>query len=360
MAEKQLVKTLKVRVRDKHAKRLIQMSRSVNFVWNYINELSHRIITEKGYFPNYNELEKYTKGCNKELGLHSQTVQNIVKEYVLRRKQFKKNRLNWRVSDKTSPKYSLGWVPVNTGQASWKGCRVYHNGDYFKVWDSYGLDEYQFKTASFSQDNRGRWYFNVCVAIDPDKTYSKGQGSIGIDLGLSDTATTSEGDVLEAFRFYRNEEERITKLQRANKKIELKNAHAKVKNKRKDAYHKFTRWLVDNYGEIYVGDVNSSKLAKTNMAKSIYDASWYLLKTMLEYKCDYAGIVYREVDERYTTVTCSECFTRNKNFPKGLGGLRIREWTCDECGTTHERDINAARNILAVGHGRLEGGIPAL
>lgn len=76
MAEKQLVKTLKVRVRDKHAKRLIQMSRSVNFVWNYINELSHRIITEKGYFPNYNELEKYTKGCNKELGLHSQTVQN--------------------------------------------------------------------------------------------------------------------------------------------------------------------------------------------------------------------------------------------------------------------------------------------
>ena len=77
-------------------------------------------------------------------------------------------------------------------------------------------------------------------------------------------------------------------------------------------------------------------------------------------KCDSAGIVFKEVNEAYTTQTCSCCGCISGSSPKGRTGLRIREWTCSECGVTHDRDINAAKNILAVGHGRPVEGIPAL
>jgi transposase len=79
----------------------------------------------------------------------------------------------------------------------------------------------------------------------------------------------------------------------------------------------------------------------------------------LEYKCDYAGVVFEVINEAYTTQTCSNCGVISKNSPKGLEGLGIREWTC-ECGSTHNRDINAAKNILVAGHCHLAGGIPTL
>jgi transposase len=107
-----------------------------------------------------------------------------------------------------------------------------------------------------------------------------------------------------------------------------------------------------------VGNVSPSKLVKTKMAKSVYDAGWSMLKTMLEYKCDHAGIVFKEVNEAYTTRACSAC--GSLTGPKGINGLRIREWACCECGVAHDRDINAARNILALGHERPSVGIPVL
>ena len=94
------------------------------------------------------------------------------------------------------------------------------------------------------------------------------------------------------------------------------------------------------------------------MAKSVHDAGWAMLKTMLDYKCAHAGNVFIEVDEKHTTQTCSECGSKPDSRPKGIAGLGIREWTCDSCGEHHDRDINAAKNILAVGYGRLAEGIP--
>jgi len=346
-------KTLKVRVRDNHADQLNRMARSVNFVWNYINDLSQRHIKERGVFLSAFDIQKYTQGAHKALGLHSHTVQRVGAEYVTRRKQFKKARLNWRKS--SGARRSLGWIPINTGMAKWKSGQVFHNGHYFKVWDSYDLSQYTFRSACFNEDARGRWYFNVVVETQVEAP--SGQDSIGIDLGLKDTATCSDGFKLEAGRFYRDLEPKLAIAQRAGKKKRTKAIHAKIANRRKDALHKFSRQAVNRAGLICVGNVKSSSLTKTKMAKSVNDAGWYMLKTMLEYKCAHAGIVFKEVNESYTTVTCSECNSRTG--PTGLEGLRIREWTC-ECGVTHDRDVNAARNILAVGHGRPVEGIPVL
>lgn len=349
-------KTLKVRVKDKHRPLLNQMARSVNLTWNYVNELSHRSIKERGVFLSAYDIQKYTNGAGKELGLHSQTMQRIAAEYATRRKQFKKARLNWRKSG--GARRSLGWIPVNTGAAQWKNGQVYHNGHYFKVWDSYGLSQYKFRSASFNEDARGRWYFNVVV--DVEAKIPKGQDKIGIDLGLTDIATCSDGTKLEAGRFYRSLEEKLATAQRARNKKRVRNIHAKIANRRKDTLHKFSRQLVNRAGEIYVGNVSSLKLVKTRMAKSVLDAGWGQLKAMLGYKCAHAGIVFKEVNEAYTTQTCSCCGYITANSPKGRAGLGIKVWSCSECGVTHDRDVNAAKNILAVGHGRPVEGIPVL
>jgi len=343
-------KTLKVRIKDKHAKVLNDMARSVNFVWNYCNELSHRSIREHGDFLSAFDIHPYTKGAGKELGLHSQTLQCVAGEYVTRRKQFKKAKLNWRKSG--GVRRSLGWIPFNTGAAKWKNGQVFHNGHYFKVWDSYGLSKYDLRAGNFSEDARGRWYFNVVVEVETEQR--KGVSTVGIDLGCKEAATDSNGDGVKG-REYRKLEQKLGIAQRAKNKKQVKTIHAKIRNRRQDSLHKYSRKLVDNNAAIFVGNVNSLGLAKTKMAKSVLDAGWGTLKTMLEYKCDHAGIVYEEVNEAYTTQTCSCCGKIGSSSPKGRAGLRIREWTCSDCGATHDRDINAAQNILAVGLDRLAG-----
>lgn len=342
-------KTLKVRVKDRHANGLAEMARAVNLVWNYLNELSCRAITERGIFLSAFDMHPYTKGAGRELGLHSQTLQEIAREYVTRRQQFKKRRLAWRKS--RGVRRSLGWVPINTGAAQWKNGQVFFNGQHYKVWDSYGLANYRFRTASFTEDSRGRWYFNVVVEVKDKPTC--GTGAVGIDLGCKDAATTSSGVRLVGRR-YRELEQKLGVAQRANNKQRVKTLHAKIKNRRHNDLHQFSRALVNQNAAIFVGNIKPQPLARTRMAKSVLDAGWGMLKTMLEYKCAHASIVFEEVNEAYTTQACSCCGSLSRNSPKGRAGLGIREWSC-ECGVTHDRDINAARNILALGHGRLAG-----
>ena len=345
-----VTKTLKVRVRDKHRPLLNRMARSVNYAWNYINELSHRSIKERGVFLSAYDIQKFTQGAHRELGLHSHTVQRVGTEYVTRRRQFRKARLNWRKSH--GVRRSLGWIPINTGMAKWKNGQIFHNGHYFKVWDSYGLSQYKFRSASFNEDSRGRWYFNVVVKVEIKP--GTGKSAVGIDLGCKDAATDSNTDGVKG-REYRLLEAKLGIAQRARNKKRVKAIHAKIKNRRHNRLHQYSRKLVNQNAAIFVGNVSSSKLVKTKMAKSVLDAGWGQLKAMLEYKCAHAGIVFGEINEAYTTQACSCCGAISSSSPKGRAGLRIREWTCDGCGERHDRDVNAARNILALGLQRLEG-----
>ena len=116
--------------------------------------------------------------------------------------------------------------------------------------------------------------------------------------------------------------------------------------------HQFSHKLVNEHAAIFVNNVNAKALAQTKLAKSVLDASWTTLRTMLKYKCENVWVWYEEVNEAYTTQTCSCCGSRSSS-PKGRAGLGIREWQCMECGTLHNRDINSALNILALGHERL-------
>lgn len=349
---KRAIKTLRVRVKDKHACVLRKMAREVNQVFNFCNETSMRATRERREWLTGYDLCALTAGFSKCDGvtIGSGTVQRVCSEYARRRKQFKKFRLKWRVSDQYSSKFSLGWVPFKIGHVRYKAGQIEFAGHRFSLWDSYGLSKYELRSGSFSQDSRRRWYFNVAVVADVKP--SSGILAIGVDLGLRTAITTSDGCTFDG-RIYRASEPRLSSAQRARKKRLVKAIHGKIKNQRKDGLHKFSAALVKRSAAIFVGDVDSGKLVKTRMAKSVLDAGWAAFKTMLEYKASQAGVIFKVIDESYSTQACSRC--GSIEGPKGVAGLGIRRWLCS-CGVEHDRDMNAAQNIARRGLATLAEG----
>jgi IS605 OrfB family transposase len=138
----------------------------------------------------------------------------------------------------------------------------------------------------------------------------------GLDLGLKTTVATSDGEKLEAGHFYRSIEQQIAQAQRRGHKRRAKRLHRTAARRRKDALHQFSRKIVDRYQNIFVGDVSSTQLVKTRMAKSVLDAGWGMLKTQLLYKSQQAGRCVRIINEKYTTRTCSSC--KALSGPAGL------------------------------------------
>ena len=349
------IKTLRIRVKDKHASILCKMARDVNTVFNFCNETSHRAITERNHWMSGYDLQKLTAGFSKcdGVSIGSATIQQVCIEYATRRRLFKKRRLNWRVSNRNSPKYSLGWIPFKAGQVKYKSGQVEMAGRKFSLWDSYGLNQYELRAGAFCQDSMGRWYINVSVSACA--VPSVGLEVIGVDLGLKTAATASNGMSFDG-KCYRASQAKLANAQRAGKKRLARAIHTKIRNQRKDGLHKFSTSLVKQSAAIFVGDVSSAKLVKTKMAKSTLDAGWHMLKTMLEYKCHQASVVFAEVNESYSTQTCSQC--ESIEGPKGLNGLGIRQWTCS-CGAVHDRDVNAAKNIARRGLATLAEGATA-
>lgn len=385
-----MYKTLKLRIKDKHSKVLLSLAREVNFVWNYINDLSYNYFKKEKKFLSAFDLNIFTTGSTEKqldkntlgLNLHSQTIQAINEEFVVRRKQFKRYKLNWRVSDKNKSRYSLGWIPFKSIAIKYINGQIKYRGKFFSFWDSYNLSNYidKIKNGCFVEDARGRWYLCLTVKVFDKDTENniklrnqsikksllektkeelfkdKSNKNIGIDLGLKNFCVLSNGDKYNTNNNYRLLEAKISAAQRAKNKKLIRNLHTKVKNKRNDEQHKLSSKLVQLYDSIFVGNVSPSKLAKTKMAKSVLDKGWSQFRNMLKYKCEYAGNYYEEVNESFTTQTCSHCGIISNNSPKGRKGLGIRVWTCS-CGQEHDRDVNSAKNIFAVGHGRLAEGI---
>ena len=191
-SSQRIVRTLRVRIKDKHATVLVDMARAVNLVWNYCNELSFKILERERRFCNSTELQHYLNGASKAgLCVGSAVFQQVADEFVTRRLQFKKRRLAWRKS--SGVRRSLGWIPFKDRAIQYRNGQVQFNGHAFGLWDSYGLAQYRLRSGTFSEDSRGRWYLNVSVELPaivgprPQKP-----ADLGIDLGLKDFAGFSD------------------------------------------------------------------------------------------------------------------------------------------------------------------------
>ena len=346
-----IIQTFKYRIKDSNsAKILNKMAGAVNFVWNYCNEVSKKSITYNSKWLSEYDLNNLTASCSKELGISSVTVQSVCKEYVVRRVKARKVKLAWR-----SKVRSLGWIPTKANAISMHKDTVTYAGHTFRFWKSRELFG-KIKTANFSQDANGRWYMNIQCEVEKYLLQKTGK-EIGIDLGLKTIACDSDGNKYDRENLTKQFEDKLAMAQRARKKKLVRSIHAKIRNSRSDWAHKTTTEIVKSYDNIVVGNVSSSKLIKTNFAKSVSDAGWCQFKSLLAYKAIRFGKDFKEVNESFSTVTCSVCL--NKTGASGLSALGVREWTCSVCGCHHDRDTNAAQNILRMGH-HAPKGIPLL
>ncbi|GAA3990878.1 transposase [Hymenobacter antarcticus] len=330
--------TYRFRLKDSSGRnRLRKLGFAVNDIWNYSNETTAYQWSFRRQLLSAFDLHKLTAGVGKELGLHSQTVQAVVDEYAKCGKQFKRSKLHWR-----SRKRSLGWVPFKAVGVKVEADTVTYGGHTFRFWNTRPLPG-KVRCGSFCEDAQGRWYVHfVCEDPTPERVPTGKEA--GIDLGLKTLATLSDGVELSRENLTRKFEVKLASAQRARKKKQVTRIHAKIKNKRKDWNHKATTRLTNEYDVLVVGNVSPSKLKKTKMAKSVSDAGWADFKTMLAYKAIRLGVVYKEVNESFSTVTCAACSERSG--PRGLRALGVRTWRCSSCGTCHDRDRNAAVNIL--------------
>lgn len=335
--------TIRLRLRDKHATELNRQARAVSYVWNYCNETQKKAARDGRKWLTAFDLQKLTAGSSKLLDLHSHTIACICLAYDDARRTHRKAWLRWR------GRKSLGWVPFNTGHVSFDGSTFKFRGVRYETMHLSPRLAAHIKlgAGSFNSDAKGHWYINVPIQVGvASADYS---GAVGVDLGLKTLATLSTGGKIEMPRFYRASEEKLATAQRARKTTRARAIHAKARNRRKDFLHKASRALVEEFGTIVIGGVSPKRLAKTMMAKSVHDAGWSGFKTMISYKAMMHGGRAIEVNEAYTTQVCSECGSLPSSRPTGIADLGIREWRCDDCGAVHDRDVNAAYNILRVG-----------
>ncbi|MGH8199692.1 MAG: RNA-guided endonuclease InsQ/TnpB family protein [Steroidobacteraceae bacterium] len=279
-----------------------------------------------------------TSGSSKLLGLHSDTVQAVCKQFAISREGSGK-RPRWR------GRRSLGWVPFQAARAvRLQGDMAIFLGRRYRLWLSRSING-RILCGSFAEDARGRWYLNLEVEVREDKEH--GAGEVGIDLGLKSLVTLSTGHKVQAPRIYRKYERALAVAQRAGRKPRVRAIHAKIASCRKHFLHELSTRLVRENRRICVGNVNSCGLARTSLAKSVLDAGWSQLRSQLRYKAIRHGAEYIEVDERFSTQACSACGARGG--PQGREGLVVRDWSCGGCGARHDRDINSAINLLVSG-----------
>jgi len=341
-------RTLKLKVRPESYGWLSAAAIEVNQAFNFCNETSFLAATctdlKRKWLSGF-DLCALTAGAAaffERIG--ADTIQRVCAEYAQKRAAAKRRRLRWRVS--RGARRSLGWVPFKVASLKRKGRALRFCGKTFRVFEAQRLEGVKWKQGCFAQDAVGDWWLCLPVECEAEPNAAPDEW-VGIDLGLKETAVTSEGERLECGRFYRGLEAKIAQAQRRGHKRQAKRLHRKAARRRADALHKFSREIVDQYEYIVVGDVSSLKLAKTRMAKSVLDSGWGMLKRMLQYKGAHAGRSVAVVSERNTTRPCSFCGAFSG--PTGKDMLAVRQWECSECGAEHDRDENAARNILFVG-----------
>jgi putative transposase len=223
------------------------------------------------------------------------------------------------------------------------------------VWSRPLPEGAQPSTATVSQDAAGRWFVSLlCDDVIPDRLAA---GAIGIDAGLDSLLTLSTGEKITNPRHERRDRAALTRAQRDLDRTEkgsnnrtkarrkVARVHARITDRRRDYLHKLTTRLVRENQTLVIEDLTVRNMVRNHtLARAISDAGWRQLRTMLEYKADWYGRNLVVVDRWFpSSKLCSACGRLAEKMP-----LNTREWTCP-CGAVHDRDLNAARNILAAG-----------
>lgn len=192
------------------------------------------------------------------------------------------------------------------------------------------------------------WYLCLFIEAEPSAIPATADGTVGIDPGFKDLLTLSTGEKIAHPRELEATEKRIGQAQRGGNRQWAARARERVANIRRDRTHKLSRRLVAE-NELIAFSADRHQAVARRFGKSVASSGHGQLRRMLAYKCTTSGRTYVEVNPNGSTKTCSACGSRCG--PTGLAGLRVREWRCSDCGSHHDRDVNAALNTLALGLG---------
>jgi putative transposase len=226
------------------------------------------------------------------------------------------------------------------------------------VWSRYFPVECDPSTVTIKLEPNGRWFVSFLVDDPTVKPLSPTTKNIGLDAGLTSLVATSDGEKVTNPKHFNNKYRKLRAAQKTlsrrhkgsknseKARIAVAKIQAKIADSRKDFLHKLTIQLIRENQVIAVEDLAVRNMVQNrSLARSISDAGWGELVKQLEYKCQWYGRELVKIDRWFpSSKRCGNCSFVIDKLP-----LNVREWKCPECGTTHDRDINASRNILAAG-----------
>jgi putative transposase len=297
--------------------------------------------------------------------MHAQSLQQVLRDLERAFKNFFEKRARFpkmkckktdRLRFRLPQRVSIGQKAVRVPKIGWIKARIHR--------PIVGVS----KGVTFKQEADGHWY--ACVVVEQeiaDRTNRPVATHVGVDLGLKEFAVLSTGERIANPRYYRTQLRKLARAQRAlcrkqkgsnnraKARKKVAHIHAKIRHQRRDFLHKLTASLVRRFDLVSIEAMTVHGLARTKLAKSVYDAGWGTFRTLLTYKADRADAHLVVIGRFYpSSRLCSRCGTINKMLT-----LSERIWTC-VCGATHDRDLNAAENInregLRLFHQNVAGG----
>ena len=346
----------------------------VRFVYNQTLENCKRFYEQSKRFPSKNERMKNLVPLKEKYeflkDVDAKALQQSVRNFNFALDKFFKNRNYFgfpKFTSKRNQKQSYR-TPHDRGRAGVLDNKHIKLPKLGKVATKrFDMPEvYRIFNITVEKTSTNKYYASICIETEVQPLPKTGK-QVGFDLGLVDLLVGSDGTRFERPKFNYHNKDKLAKEQRKLSKMRAKLERAKlnldecknyqkqkhkvaklyehIANSAKDFNHKLSRKLVEEYDLIAMEDLNIEGMRKNhNLAYSISDVRWSQLLNFIKYKCSWYGKEFKQVDRFYaSSKICSCCGTYHKDI---VNSLSVREWNCPDCGTRHDRDVNAARNIL--------------
>ena len=346
----------------------------VRFVYNQTLENCKRLYEQSKRFPSKNERMKNLVPLKEKYeflkDVDAKALQQSVRNFNFALDKFFKNRNYFgfpKFTSKRNQKQSYR-TPHDRGRAGVLDNKHIKLPKLGKVETKrFDMPEvYRIFNITVEKTSTNKYYASICIETEVQPLPKTGK-QVGFDLGLVDLLVGSDGTRFERPKFNYHNKDKLAKEQRKLSKMRAKLERAKlnldecknyqkqkhkvaklyehIANSAKDFNHKLSRKLVEEYDLIVMEDLNIEGMRKNhNLAYSISDVRWSQLLNFIKYKCSWYGKEFKQVDRFYaSSKICSCCGTYHKDI---VNSLSVREWNCPDCGTRHDRDVNAARNIL--------------